>query len=451
MNKYYVDPNDFSAQTDCGNIQAAVDEAVRTGCNHVVIPAYNRRTGKYLWEIHETIKLPSHIYIEIDNAHLRMADGVMCRMFQNSNAATVLAGKPEGMQEDIIIQGRGRALLDGGVHNGLREDTAGKDGMPNIFNNLTIYLHNVVNFKIDGLTIRDQRWWAIAFAFASQGIVSNIRFEITDKSWRKGHPLNPDHPWRNQDGIDLRVGCHDIQIFNITGETCDDVVALTALAEHGQNQKRFEDIYHCHHLSSDIYNVDIRNINAFNNHCAIVRLLCHFGNKIYNVSIDNIIDATPMEHPVAVEEGQRTACCIKVGENGYHRNIPELGCQHGDLSNIRISNVFSNALTAVNLNCSVRDLDVRNIQVGAKGINAVSVSLVTGGAHTALDKPSNLTTLENILVDGIYFRSEQPEAAPVFVNNMRAENFRIMNLQYAGEAPVQVLQPREDSQAIILE
>lgn len=451
MPLYYTDPNEFSLETDSQNIQAAVNAAHENGCNHVVIPRINGRTGQPQWVIDTTILLPSHMYVEIDNAHLRMADGVFCQMFRNSHADTPISATAEGQQEDIIIQGCGRALLDGGVHNGLREDTALKDGLPGIYNNLTIWFHNVKNFKIDGLTIRDQRWWAIAFAFASQGIVSNLRFEITDKSWRKGHPLNPEHPWRNQDGVDLRVGCHDIQIFNITGETCDDVVALTALAEHGQNQKRFEDIYHCHHLSSDIYNVDIRNINAFNNHCAIVRLLCHFGNKIYNVSIDNIIDATPMEHPVAVEEGQRTACCIKVGENGYHRNIPELGCQHGDLSNIRISNVFSNALTAVNLNCSVRDLDVRNIQVGAKGINAVSVSLVTGGAHTALDKPSNLTTLENILVDGIYFRSEQPEAAPVFVNNMRAENFRIMNLQYAGETPVQVLQPREDSQAIILE
>lgn len=451
MPLYYTDPNTFHEATDSRNIQAAIDRAMSIGCNHVIIPRMNERTGRPLWVIEEPILLPSHIYVEIDNAHLRMADGVFCQMFRNSHADTPASATPEGQQEDIIIQGRGRAILDGGVHNGLREDTALKDGMPNIYNNLTIWFHNVKNFKIDGLTLRDQRWWAIAFAFASQGIVSNLRFEITDKSWRKGHPLNPEHPWRNQDGVDLRVGCHDIQIFNITGETCDDVVALTALAEHGQNPKRFEDIYHCHHLSSDIYNVDIRNINAFNNHCAIIRLLCHFGNKIYNVSIDNIIDATPQENPVPVPEGQRTACCIKVGENGYHRNIPELGCQHGDLSNVRISNVFSNALTAVNLNCTVRDLDVRNIHVGEKGINALSVSLVTGGNHTALDKPGNTTQLENITVDGIYFRSLQSEAVPVFVNNMKATNFRIRNLNASVEAPVQILQERTDSETIIFE
>lgn len=448
MATYFMDPNDFSAGSDSRNIQAAVDEAARTGCNHVVIPAYNRRTNSYIWIIDETVKLPSHIYLEIDNAHLRMADGVMCRMFQNSNAATESCTTLKGTQEDIIIQGRGRALLDGGNHNGLREDTAGKNGMPNTFENLTIYLHNVRNFKIDGLTIRDQRWWAIAFAFASEGIVSNLRFEITDKSWRKGHPLNPEHPWRNQDGIDLRAGCHDIQIFNITGETCDDVVALTNLTEKGANPKRYEDIYHCHHLSPDIYNVSISNINAFNNHCAIIRLLCHFGNRVYNISIDGIIDATPEDNPIEVAEGQRTACCVKVGENGYHRNIPELGCKHGDMRSIRISNVFSNALTAVNVNCSVKDLIVRDIHVGEKGIHAFSASLVTGGKHNGLDKADNLTIAENVLVDGVYFESRQENGVPFFFNNLKAKNVKISNVSCVSHKLVETLQPRADSEEI---
>ena len=446
---YYLDPNDFSEATDSKCIQAAVDEAAKTGCNHVVIPAYNKRTGTYLWVIDETICLPSHMYLEIDNAHLRMADGVMCRMFQNSNAETPLSATPEGQQEDIIIQGRGRALLDGGKHNGLREDTYGKNGLPSIFRNLTVYLHNVRNFKIDGLTIRDQRWWAVTMIFASQGIVSNLRFEITDKAWRKGHPLNPEHPWRNQDGIDLRAGCHDIQIFNITGETGDDVIALTNLAEQGANPRRYEDVYYCSHLSPDIRNVSIRNVNAFCNHCAIVRLLCHFGNKIYNVSIDGVTDATPEENPIAVSEGQRTACVIKLGENGYHRNDPELGCKHGDLHHIRVSNVYSQALSAVNMNCSVQNAVLRDIYVGSKGVHAVSASMITGGVHKGLEQQDNITQLENILVDGVFSVSQQPGATPFFFNNLRAKNVRIQNVSWDGEM-VTTCQPRSDSEPILL-
>lgn len=448
---FFADPNNFHENSDSKCIQAAIDKAAAEGWNHVVIPAYNQRTGKPIWIIDETILLPSRMYLEIDNAHLRMADGVMCRMFQNANAGMKLAALPEGMQEQITIQGRGHALLDGGKHNGLREDTHSKDGLPSIYENLTIYFHNVKNFKIDGLTIRDQRWWAITFIYASEGIVSNIRFEITDKAWRKGHPLNPQHPWRNQDGIDLRCGCHDIQIFNITGETGDDVIALTALGERGTNPRRYEDLYYCPHLSSDIYNVSIRNINAFNNHCAIIRLLCHFGNKIYNISIDGIIDSTPDGNPVAVSEGQRTACCVKIGENGFHRNDPKLGCKHGELSDIHISNVFSNALTAVNMNCSVYNAVIRDIHVGSKGVNAVSVSHVTSGAHKYLDDPNNISLLENILIDGVFFNSEQPDRVPFFFNNLKAKNVRITNVFSTAEEKIKMIQPREDSEGILWE
>ena len=446
---YYCDPNQFSETTDSRCIQAAVDQASATGCNRVVIPAYNKRTDSYIWIIDETILLPSHICVELDNAHLRMADGVMCRMFQNSHAATPLCTTPEGIQEDIIIQGRGHALLDGGKHNGLREDTYGKNGMPSIFENLTVYFHNVRNFKIDGLTVRDQRWWGITMIFCREGTVSNIRFEITDKAWRKGHPLNPAHPWRNQDGIDLRCGCHDIRIFNITGETGDDVVALTALGKQGTNPRRYEDRYHCGHLSTDIYNVSIRNIHAFNNHCAIIRLLCHFGNRIYNVSIDEVIDATPEENPIAVSEGQRTACCIKVGENGYHRDDPALGCKHGDMHSIHISNVFSNALSAVNFNCSARDCVVRDITVGEKGFHAVSTSHISSGRHNHLEKETNVTRLENILVDGVFCRSSQPEAVPFFFNRLIAKNVCISNVFAETEKTVQEHNPCAESEPVI--
>ena len=38
----------------------------------------------------------------------------------------------------------------------------------------------------------------------------------------------------NQDGLDLRQGCHDIAIENITGYTGDDLVALTDIVGKGQ-------------------------------------------------------------------------------------------------------------------------------------------------------------------------------------------------------------------------
>lgn len=417
MQNYYMDPNEFQADSDSRRIQLAVNAAAQSGCNKVVIPCYNVRTGKNLWEIDESILLPSHMYIEINNAHLRMKDGVYCQMFRNSLAFDETGTTEDGLQEDIIIQGIGRALLDGGLHNGLREKTSLKNGLPSIIHNLTIYFHNLRNFKIDGLTIRDQRWWAIMFCFAWDGIVSNIRFEITDKSVRE----SLDHPWRNQDGIDLRIGCHDIQIFNLTGETCDDVVALTALNGF------VEEPLQCHHLCRDIYNVDIRNIMAFDNHCFLVRLLCHNGNQIYNINIDNIIDKTPDDHALEVPLSQRTGVCVRLGDIGYG---PEGSrrCQLGEMRNISVSHVYSSALSAVDINCNVKNLVVRDIFVGNQGRHAVAVSKIKAGVHEREDDPANVTQAENVLVDGVFFQSRRADRLPFFFNGLYAKNFRIQNV-----------------------
>ncbi len=438
---YHIDPNDFPAKTDSAMIQAAVDEAARTGCREVVIPAFNCRTGKYLWVIEESILLPSHITVTVDNAHLRMADGVFCQMFRNSNALEDIGMTPEGLQEDIVIQGRGRAILDGGKHNGLREKTSLKDGFPHIFNNLTIYFHNVRNFKVDNLTVRDQRWWGVTFAWAWEGIVSNLRFEITDKSVRGSFT----QPWRNQDGVDLRVGCHDIQIFNLTGETGDDVVALTALAIR---KPSFECLYPCPHLSNDIYNVTIRGITAFNNHCDIVRLLCHKRNRIYHIDISDITDATPTDQEII-----RTASCVKIGQNDYCNGPNEpLRCRPGEMSDISISHVYSQAMAAVVMNCTAQNVNVRDIHVGEKGNQAVAVAALKACVYQDTDLETNVTRLRNITVDGVYYGSGR-EGEPVFFwNGLIAKNVTVRNVVHPASHPLEEYRrPQNGGEAIRFE
>lgn len=423
--KYYIDPNECAGSTDSQRIQAAVDEAVRTGCNKVVIPGFNARTGAFLWEIEQTILLPSHIYVEINNAHLRMADGVFGQMFRNANAMTPLCTVEEGEQEDIIIQGVGRALLDGGKHNGLRENNPVEGHM--MVENLTILLHNVKNFKIDGLTVRDQRWWGICFAWARQGVVSNIRFELTEKCIRG----SKEHPWKNQDGIDLRVGCHDILIENISGETGDDTVALTALAFEGS--RSFENLFRCKYMSPDIFNVQIHNINSYNNHCAIVRLLCHNRNKLYNIDINGVVDATPDDQPFEVNEGQRTGNCVKLGDHAFRIGGDDLMCKLGEMSDITVSNVYSKALSAVTINCAVKNVSVKNVFVSKQGGNAVGASHLMGGRYRDLGTGERKNYLENIFVDGIFSKSEREDhRAPFLFSDLVAKNFRATNIVYPG-------------------
>ena len=440
MNRYHMDPNDFVnvSDSDSRMIQKAVDEAHRTGCNSVIIPSLNQRTGAYLWVIEESILLPSHMTVLIDNAHLVMADGVFCQMFRNANALEEIGRTADGLQEDIVIQGVGRSVLDGGRHNGLREGNSLKDGMPSIFNNLTIYLHNVRNFKIDNLTIRDQRWWGMAFAFAWEGVVSNLRFELTDKSVRG----SVTHPWRNQDGVDLRVGCHDIQIMNLTGETGDDIVALTALAIR---KPAFEVVWSCDHLTHDIYNVTIKNITGRCNHCALIRLLCHNGRRIYNVNIDGVTDTTPADDDLI-----RTASCVKVGENNYCKDTSLL-CKPGEMRDIFISNVHSSALAGVVFNCTAENVIVRNLNVTDHGTHAVSVSQIVAGRHMVKEE-AETTDLRNVLVDGVVWNSARRGAAPFYFDALIAENVRIRNVVWHGEGQLtEIRHPVETSGEVVFE
>ena len=448
MGKNYFDPNEFaSLGSDSKMIQAAVDEAEKSGANRVVIPAYNERTGSFLWVIDKTILLPSHFTLEIDNAHLRMADGVFQQMISNRNAMTEIGKTPEGEQEDIAIVGHGRALLDGGVHNGLREGTAGKDGFPGVMNNFTIYLHNVHHFKVTGLNIQDQRYWALCFLYCWDGVISDLHFSLTSWSLRK----DPNRPWKNQDGVDLRLGCHDIAISDLYGETLDDMVALTALAV---TDRAFENIWGCKHLSPDIYNVTISNITAFNNHCKLVRLLCHKHHQIYNVDIHDIVDSTPDENGLDPLQYKhiRTSCCVEIGENDYDKGDITNRCQHGEMRDICISNVFSSSLAAVALNCSAKNVVVRNVFVKNPGGHALAVSQIKAGAHQNLDTPTNISRMENILVDGVSFHSEREGAVPFFFNGMIAKNFRVRNVSYrCANGLVRTNREQAESEEVIFE
>ena len=90
---------------------------------------------------------------------------------------------------------------------------------------------------------------------------------------------------KNSDGVDIRVGCHDILIENISGFTEDDTVALTALPGDTRGPFAVEG------LSSDICRITVRNVksSAF---CSIVRLLNQGGPKLHDIVVDTVYDTS---------------------------------------------------------------------------------------------------------------------------------------------------------------
>ncbi len=310
-------------------------------------------TGNY--EIENTVLIPSDFTLVLENCHLRMADNTFCNMFTNANCRTEVGRTPAGTDRNIVIEGRGRAILDGGTYNGLGERNCLQEGRPHVIVNNLLLFTNVEGFRITNLHLRNQRWWAMNFVFCRKGYIGNIDFCANDL-WVD--ETGEHHGFfgegftyekilvKNADGIDLRSGCHDITIENITGFTEDDTIALTAL--NGYTEKTF----HVEGLDPDIHNVIIRNVQS-QAQCTIVRLLNQCELKLYNILIDGVMDASANSSHM-----ERGIFAVRIGDAHMY------GSRHAtkeETYNIAIRNIYSRTATAVQLYGAMTNVTTENI------------------------------------------------------------------------------------------
>lgn len=322
-------------------IRTMIDIATADGTRQIVL------TGDYT--IYETILIPSDFTIVLDNCHLTMAKDTFCHLFRNQHATD------GGTDQNIRIIGRGKAILDGGEYNGLCEGNSEKDGRPHIsVNNLLLFAH-VDGFTIEGIQCRNQRWWALNFLFCSHGMIRNVDFCADDTrilpDGTRVHGLRRDGYGdvyiKNADGIDLRSGCHDICIENITGFTEDDTIALTGL--WGSTEQMYA---HANEPDTSIHNVIIRNIQsaAF---CTNVRLLNQSGIQLYNILIDGVMDTSAGDPRM-----DRGLYAVRIGDNhlyGTRHSTPE------ETKNITVRNIYGRGNTVVQLAGSITNLVLDNI------------------------------------------------------------------------------------------
>ncbi|MCI8387333.1 MAG: hypothetical protein HFE63_02560 [Clostridiales bacterium] len=314
----------INSMVDTKYIQGLVDAG-----RDVVIQAVNPATGENVYNISEAIVLRSGTHITLDGCILRLADGVYTNVFISEGAYDT----PDEIT-DISIVGINGATLSGGEPNGLTEKTANKDGLPAVTKNTMIFFRNVHGFKISGLRISDPRYWGITLIYTSDGIVENIEFKAANNV-------------PNQDGIDLRRGCHDIEINNITGSTGDDTVALTALFNKASEK------YNIMNASPDIYNVKISNISAeVTGGHGIIRLLCQDGIKMHDISISNVYDR--------LIDTKLTRCqaAVRLGDMRYWTISQS---EVGDMYDITIDGVTTNAPIAVKQQYEIPGLVMSNI------------------------------------------------------------------------------------------
>lgn len=291
-------------------------------------------SGNY--EIEKTILIPSDFHLVLDNCYLKMADDTFCNMFTNANCRV-----SSETDRNIVIEGRGNVVLDGGTYNGLSERNHSRDGRPHISVNSMILFAKVDGFQVKNLHIRNQRWWATNFLFCKNGHIADLDF-CADASYvdeegqvKIGLDLSRYEATRvkNADGIDIRRGCQNILIENITGFTEDDTVAITSLPGNMETE-----MFCLSGASSDISGIVVRNVmsSAF---CSNVRLLCQGGGKLYNILIDNVMD-TSKDSPYMIRGGHG----VKVGDQRlYHQQKPK----PEEIYNITVRNVRSRSRVGV--------------------------------------------------------------------------------------------------------
>ena len=283
-----ITPNEFEG-SDVERINRAIEAAATAG-GRVVIPRKNIRGAarSEIWLLDSAILLRSNTTLELDNCRIKLSDRCRDNLMRNV--------KRDGITQNIHIRGIGNVVLEGADHpratgDGgkiLGKQTYGTDAgvagesQKGDGRNFGIFLTAVEDFSLGNFTIKDSHCWAINLERCAKGTLRNLDFASSQFKVIDGVRRTI----LNQDGIDLRMGCHDILIENITGYTGDDLIALTGLSRAGRYAGAGDDIHH----------VTIKNIKGYcrgGNH--IMRLLNNGGVRIHDILIDGLTDTAPVD------------------------------------------------------------------------------------------------------------------------------------------------------------
>ena len=399
MQRGYFTPNDpgIQAETDSLSIQNAVDAALKTGLGRVVIPRYNKRTGACQWDVDKAIILDSNLEIVLDNCYIRQMDGSMDNVFRNFPEDGQQRKTLAQEQHDIIIRGVGNAVIDGGIGNGLTQKTSMQDGRPHIYKNNLIWLHNLRQFRLENFTLANQRHWAINLNYCEYGRITGLNLICRNDL-------------RNQDGLDLRVGCNNILIDSMTGRAGDDFIALSGflgnVIRDGVEGK-----------SPDIHDIMISNIRATSSECTLVGIRCQDGIKIYNVTIDNVYDVMGTQEGLGKAtstlgrlHGNRYAfpwspyAVIRIGHDDYIRNK---ACAPGDVYAIHVSNIHARCNGVIMLNSDIQNSSFRNIYAGPDVDRIFTTSACRAEHPFGVD-------MRNVVIEQVYWESPAKEGTVAF-------------------------------------
>lgn len=263
---------------DSDEIDRRLAAALAPDGSRTLVLARNPAAPDGVWRLTRAIRVPSDFTLVFDGCRVELVDGTQDNIVRNAGAAEG-ACRPD---RNLRILGRNGAVLSGGRRNHYRPR---RSGDPNGWRAVGILLCDVNDYEIGGLRFEETQCWAISQERCSRGRVHDLVFGSTDLLF-------------NQDGVDVRKGCHDLVIEDISGVTGDDAVALTAYRDPPGSPARYgmqiggnADLGE----RDDIYNVTIRNVRARSagGH-GVIRLLTCDGIKMHHITVRNVTASGPV-------------------------------------------------------------------------------------------------------------------------------------------------------------
>ena len=429
-----INVNDFKGLNDNEIIENAIKNKGNDGI--IVIPSRvsDIEPDRNWWLLDRAILISENTTIVLVNCKIKLSDKCRDNFFRTANCGTGIAF-PEQIH-NVHIKGVGNCVLEGADHPRATGDgskiianpcpyadedlckyaywipeerkqsgqldfwdkhaysygtDAGKfeESQYGDWRGIGVLFANTDNFSIENIKIVTSHGWGISLEACTNGRVEKISFNACMSKEIDGMLQNME----NQDGIDLRNGCHHIIISDITGRSGDDLIAITAIAikDRGfipggsmkSTQVMHNDWTKC---DKNIHDIIIRNVVGYSL-CSLIRLL-PVETKIWNVVIDGVVDTSPdnIESSVGILLGDL--------DNSYGKNITD------SMSNITISNVVCNRQDAISVDGYLSNSVISNITNRRKKCHALRVRRENGLKNV---KINNLTSvdIEPVFINGV--------------------------------------------------
>jgi hypothetical protein len=274
--------------------------------------------------------------------------------------------------------------------------------------------YNVRDFVLENIELLDHRYWGITLFFAERGRISQIH-------------MQGDCHLRNQDGIDLRVGCSNILIEKITGQTGDDVVALSALGAG---------MYYVEGHDEDIHDVIIRDVVATSVECAVISMRNCDGRKIHDITVDNVHcndnyayqdGKRYPDYPAykikpfdicRIRRGNEPYTLLRIGQSGYFVNRDSV---LGELYNIHATNLHMHMGCVIMANVALENCYFGNIYAD----NDVDYILTTKEGRTTQPYGADM---RNVLIENVFYHNVDNDFATAFDFDINVKDKNLENV-----------------------